>query len=264
MTKIVFSDVDGTLLDSNRHITPLTLDAIKKLEKNNIPFVITSGRGPTGIYPILDEYGFNCPIIAYGGALIMDKNRKVLFNTGFSKSDALEIVSFLNNENLDLSWGVYSLNQWIVKDKSDPRIINEERIINAQSSEGDINSVESDIVNKILCICDSSDIDEFVTILRNRFSEHSIVKSSDTLIEVMKKGITKATAIDKLCSIWNIKKENTIAFGDNYNDIEMLEYVEKPFLMSNAPDGMKKIITSYTEDNDHDGIHHALKRLKLI
>ena len=62
MKRIVFSDVDGTLLNSRQEITPLTERAIKALKEKGIPFVITSARSPSGIYPILNEYGFNCPI----------------------------------------------------------------------------------------------------------------------------------------------------------------------------------------------------------
>ena len=55
MKPIIFSDIDGTLLNSQGKISPGTLAAIRTLEEKGIPFVISSGRGPTGIYPILDE-----------------------------------------------------------------------------------------------------------------------------------------------------------------------------------------------------------------
>lgn len=63
MYKIVFSDVDGTLLNSEHKITPLTERVIKDLKNRGIPFVIISARSPSGIYPILEEYRLRCPIM---------------------------------------------------------------------------------------------------------------------------------------------------------------------------------------------------------
>ena len=68
--EIVFSDVDGTLLNSEHKMLDGTKYAIQKLQKKDIPFVIISARSPSGIYPILEENGFSCPIICYSGALI--------------------------------------------------------------------------------------------------------------------------------------------------------------------------------------------------
>ena len=74
MYQVVFSDVDGTLLNDQHCITPLTLLAIEKIQKQGIPFVIVSARSPSGIYPILKENNFTCPIICYGGGLILVKD----------------------------------------------------------------------------------------------------------------------------------------------------------------------------------------------
>jgi hydroxymethylpyrimidine pyrophosphatase-like HAD family hydrolase len=100
--------------------------------------------------------------------------------------------------------------------------------------------------------------------LKEAFPNYSIVKSSDISLEIMENNITKATAIKKLCSLWNIPLFNTIAFGDNYNDIEMLELAGNGFLMDNAPAELKKRIKQQTNDNDHDGIYYALLKMNII
>ncbi len=175
MDKIVFSDVDGTLLNSEHKITSLTEKAIKELKKKDIPFVIISARSPSGIYPILKEYAFKCPIVSYSGALILDEEK-----------------------------------------------------------------------------------------LKEAFPNYSIVKSSDILLEIMENGISKADAVHTLCSLWDIRLENAIAFGDNYNDVEMLEAVGYGFLMGNAPDDLKQRIQTHTYDNNNDGIYHALLKMNMI
>ena len=72
---IVFSDVDGTLLDSKNKILPSTLYSINELKKKSIDFLIVSGRSPNAIYPLIKEYNIKCPLICYGGALILDINK---------------------------------------------------------------------------------------------------------------------------------------------------------------------------------------------
>ena len=76
---IVFSDVDGTLLDSGHRIGSYTARAIAGLRERGVPFVIVSARGPSGIYPIFHRYGFRAPIISYSGALVLDEEGRMLF-----------------------------------------------------------------------------------------------------------------------------------------------------------------------------------------
>lgn len=263
MKTIVFSDIDGTLLNSEHKITPLTEQAIKSVKRKNIPFVIVSARSPSGIYPILDEYGFRCPIIAYSGALILDETGNILYHRGISKTYARKIITFLDNAAFDLSWCIYSLDEWIVKNKNDPRIIREETIVKAVAKQGSIDSITGSAVNKIMCICAPGIMEQAEKALKAAFPDCSIVKSSDILLEITENHITKATAIQTLCAAWNIALTDAIAFGDNYNDLEMLETVGTGILMGNAPDELKQRITRHTYDNDHDGIYHALAELGL-
>lgn len=71
-------------------------------------------------------------------------------------------------------------------------------------------------------------------------------------------------AVQMLCSKWNIPLSEAVAFGDNYNDVEMLEIVGNGILIGNAPDKLKKRIKKQTEDNNHDGIYNGLLKIKLI
>lgn len=85
MKRIVFSDIDGTLLTNDREVLPSTLKAINSLKKQDIPFIIISARSPSGIYPILDKHHLSCPIVSYSGALFLDENKKVIFHEGMNK-----------------------------------------------------------------------------------------------------------------------------------------------------------------------------------
>lgn len=181
-----------------------------------------------------------------------------------NKEEAEEIISFIEEQNFDLTWCIYSFDQWVVKNKNDSRIIREENIVEAKAVEGNLNTIEKEEIHKILCICNPDKTTSYEEIIKAKFPKLSIVKSSPILLEIMAKNITKATAIEKLCELKNISIEKTIAFGDNYNDFEMLTTVKQGFLMDNAPDELKKLIKLHTDSNDNDGIYKALKELSLL
>lgn len=264
MKQIVFSDVDGTLLTSKGKISPATLAAIRTLEEKGIPFVISSGRGPTGIYPILEEYGLHCAMITYSGGAILDENRNVLFHRGIPKERVKQILAFIEQEQLDMSWSLHSLEQWIVKDRSDPRIAGQEALVQAQATEGTVDSITDPMINKVLCVCAPGKLPEIQKVLQKAFPDCTVVPTAETLLDIMDGSVTKGTAIKQLCFTWNIPLEDTIAFGDHYNDVDMLKTVGKGFLMANAPEKLKQQFSLHTRSNDEDGIAFALKQLEIL
>lgn len=262
---IVFSDVDGTLLDRHHRVLPGTVYAIHELQKKGIPFVIISARSPSGIRPILRDNGFICPMICYSGALILDEDERVLYSEGFDRNVANEMIQFIEGSHFDCTWNIYSLDTWIVKECSDDRVRHEEGIVHATAMEGDAFSLAYDAkVGKLLCMCNPGRILEIEQAVKEAFPTLSIARSSDILLEIMQCGITKSTGVKQLCRLWGLSLENTIAFGDNYNDIEMLEIVAHPFLMGNAPEDLKQRFPNVTASNDDEGIYKALKDMGII
>ena len=80
----------------------------------------------------------------------------------------------------------------------------------------------------------------------------------------MEKGINKETGVRTLCGKWGIPVENAVAFGDNYNDFDMLNTVGLPFLMGNAPEDLKKLVPNVTSDNNSEGILKGLVKAGLV
>ena len=242
--KAVFSDIDGTLLTSEHIVSTATIEAIASLQKKNIPFVIISSRSASCIYPILKKHHFQCPIVACGGAWIEDMTEK----------------------NFDLAWGIYSGKNWITSDRTDARILHEESVVEVESVEGTVALLPDDaVVNKILCMCNPACILQIEEDLKEAFPTLSIVKSSSYLLEIMPAGMNKAKGIRKFCEIFGIATEDSVAFGDNYNDLEMLYAAGCGVLMGNAPAAIRETFPGkVTLDNNHDGIPVALKDLGMI
>lgn len=258
--RAVFSDVDGTLLNSSHRVTPRTGAWIHRLMEMDIPFVIVSARSPSGIYPIMRRNGFECALIAYSGALIMDAGRNILFSREIERGLALKIEQFFEDKKYDMSWCIYSGDDWLSRDRSDPRIAGEESIVEAQSREGSVRDLADGAgVNKFLCICAPGTIYDIEKEVKEAFPEVAVVKSSDILLEIMALGISKADAVNRFCEHLSIDPKEAIAFGDNFNDVEMLDAVGRGYVMGNAPQEILDGHPYHTADNDHDGIAETLE-----
>ena len=140
-------------------------------------------------------------------------------------------------------------------------MIHEETVVETTSIEGSLQSLSDTLmVDKILCMCDSEYMSPSETLLRKYFPELSIARSSDSLLEIMAGGINKAEAVKYLCELRKIPLTSTIAFGDNYNDLEMLEGAGIGVAMGNSKQYVKDAANEVTGDNDHDGVAEFLER----
>ena len=90
---------------------------------NGTSFVLASARCPAAIEPIISNYGLTCSIIAFSGGLILDENRSVLYEKGFTAKDAASVIQYIESQDFDLTWNLYTRSDWIVKDPSDPRVL---------------------------------------------------------------------------------------------------------------------------------------------
>ena len=263
--RIVFSDVDGTLLSSRLAILPGTLSAIRRLQNRGIPFVITSGRCLSAIDPILRRHALACPVIACGGSLVRDAGGRILHAVGFPRETACRAVRFIEENALPCAWCVYAGEDWLVASRADPRVRNEEWEVEAESREGRPESLPEDTpVSKMMCICDPGTVESVEARLSAAFPEISFFESSGILLEVMPKGVTKRTGMEALCRRYGLSLSESVAFGDNYNDADMLEAAGLAFLMGNAPEPMKRRFPNHTDDNDSEGIARALRKIGLL
>ena len=144
------------------------------------------------------------------------------------------MIDFMQQSAFDLSWNAFSFDDWVVASRADARVQREESIVHAQAREGSVDSFVQDVVHKILCICNPACTEEIERQMKARFPSYSIVRSSPILLEIMRQGVTKASAVRRVCAHYHTAPENAYAFGDNYNDETMLDVVGVPYIMDNA------------------------------
>lgn len=117
-------------------------------------------------------------------------------------------------------------------------------------------------VHKILCFGEEKTIDALQIQLRKEFPFCSISKSLPQYLEIMSCEASKSAAASFFCQREKISHEDIIAFGDNYNDADLLEYAGTGVAMGNAPDPVKQKADIIAPANDEDGVFFILQRLR--
>ena len=263
--KIVFSDIDGTLLNKNRELSPATITEIKKL-KNKIPFILISARMPSAMRYLQKELDIEeLPLICYNGGLIL-VNNKVLNSTEIS-IDLLEDLSNRNSEiNCHLSlyhqdeWYVPTMDEWALKEqnntKVEPEIKSYREVLKKWKS-------ERKGAHKIMAMGKESQIDQIRDYLAEKFPDQlHLYRSKNTYLEIAPKRISKHSAIELLLHHhFNIPTGEAIAFGDNYNDVEMLKHIGYGVAVGNARPEALKVAKLIAEMSIDDGVAKCLKQI---
>ena len=262
----VFCDIDGTLISTKLKILPKTLAAIQHLGRNGIPFTIASARGPRSVGLLTAEYDIRAFVIAYSGGQIFDERGHVLWQKGMTRDDAEKIIRFALGTGIDSIWSVFIPGAWITQDAADRRITEDEEVVRVQAVQGKMEDIpaETPVFRIVFFTEDKENGDLLVALLKKEFPSFHVTKSWFNMVEVMEGSVTKAEAVVRLCHLLGRQPENAVAFGDNYNDEEMLRAVGHGVLMANGPEDLKKRIQFITEDNDHEGIANELQRIGLI
>ena len=263
--QLIFSDLDGTLINDDLKVTAATRDAIRRQIINGNIFVPASARLPKGMMTAVNQILKVCPFIAYNGALALDETGKVLISRFFNAKEAAEICRYVDEQDNDAAWNIYSGYVWYCSEQKSPRVEHEESIVKVQATPTTIEQIAKlQGVHKGLIMGEPEDLDRMQAELTAKYPDLTFVRSSKILLEIVLKGVSKASAVRIVAQEYGVDLKNCIAFGDNYNDEDMLEEVGYPFLMGNAPAELKQKFApaQITADNNHDGVAKALAKIE--
>lgn len=261
----MFSDIDGTLLNKERQLSTATISEIKKL-KNKIPFILISARMPAAMRHLQKELEIEeLPIISYNGGLII-VNNEVVSTTEIP----VKIIESLNNWNQKLDchlslyhndeWYVPKMDYWAKREENNTKITPEVKICSQVISKW---TKENKGAHKIMAMGEEDHIDKIVNYLSEKFpNELHLYRSKSTYLEISPKSISKLTALKFLIEKhFNLKLEETIAFGDNYNDVEMLTHVGYGVAVGNAREEAKLVAKHIADLSIEDGVANSLKTI---
>lgn len=260
--RIVFSDLDGTLLDRNGQVSEATATKIRALSAAGIPFVPVSARMPDAIYPIMERIGLVSPLVCYSGAWILGEDRRSLHSVCLAPHTVSSVLETIARRFPGACASVYAGDRWLVKDASEPRVRLESEITGVVPEAGTLlDRLPPEGAHKVLCIAPAGEGGNAAATLSALYPDLSIHLSGDTYLEIMAGEAGKSNAIAFLCAERCLSLADAVAFGDNFNDVDMLRVAGLGIAMLNAPEPVKQCADRITRSNDEDGVLAALNEL---
>lgn len=261
--KAIFSDIDGTLLNTEHQITPKTKEAVQRVHKMGIPFVLVSARPPMAMDYFVSDLGLNCPFVAFNGGLIVSaNNHEILYSIKLGEDFAAveeELIKFDENRpKISLSINYFENLNWYSNNPLGYWTGQEEIIVEVKANGKKPKNLKD--AHKILVMERPEVIAELEAEIATKFPNLTIKKSKTTYLEITNKQATKSGAMKFLETYFNCTAAETMAFGDNFNDLDMLEYSGYGVAMNNAPQGVKDKVQEITADNNNDGIALVLNK----
>lgn len=249
MYKLISLDLDGTLFNSKQQISERNFKTVEACHNLGVETVIATGRPPRFTFPCLPEFLTKSYVICYNGAKIF-KDKELVFEVNIQSEVIQMIIDYINDsfklafEYNDMIYSNFTLSdEWgVIRNKS-------------------LDSLNVyDKVCKVLILNDEAfPYEEFY----RKFSKYCNIFQTDNgnLIEIVDKSISKFHAIEFIAREIGISVEEVVAFGDDFNDIEILNRVGYGVAMANAHEDIIKQSHHCTLSNNEDGVAVVLEEL---
>lgn len=259
--KIIFFDIDGTLIGEESHIMlESTKKAIRKARENGHVCIVNTGRTKKLVgKDIEDLVEFDGYI--YGCGTMINYHGKELMRETFSEEMGKRIVDSLRKYKID---AVLEGKENDYNDAIDRINTVEFRDFVMRFKDEKYGSFEEAIGHFDKFYAYADDITKMEAFQADFKKELDFVDREHGFFEIMPKGYSKASGMDYLLQSLDIPMENTVAIGDSANDLPMLEHARTAIVMGNAPDNIKDIADFVTTHVDEDGIWNALKWIGVI
>ncbi|KAB8137834.1 Cof-type HAD-IIB family hydrolase [Gracilibacillus oryzae] len=276
--KIIFLDVDGTIVNDNGIIPDSAYHAIQQARRNGHLVFLSTGRSKAELFDHIMEIGFDGIIGAAGGYI--EVTNEVIFHQFVEKEAIEHLVSFFNHHNIDFylesNGGLFAskgCKAHILKIID--QTIAEKPELKDEMEKGlrpfhdilidDDNIIREDI-NKISFLGSAL---PFEMIQKEFQTKFEVILSTVPLFgensgELSIKGINKAIAIERVLAHLKKDRADTFAYGDGMNDLEMISYVNCGIAMANAKEKLKEAADDVTFSPDEDGLYHSFKKYQII
>ena len=269
MRKIIFLDVDGTLVPFNNIVSNNVIEAIRQARENGHFIFLCTGRAKCAV-EVFESIGFDGYICGAGSYI--EVNKQIIFDQYLNKQETNRIKTLFEKNHF--SYNLEAKNA-TYQDQRVMRLIQLGKLFFKK---------EMELIIKKYCLQHISLYQyepvykmSFISLNKKKLIKvkHELENEYHFLIhkrrlgfiyngEIIKKGFDKASAINKVLQYMHINKEDTICFGDSQNDLEMFQTCHYAVMMKNGYHGLKQYASSICESVEDDGIYYELKRLGLI
>lgn len=281
MIKLIASDMDGTLLNTNHTISEGNIEAIRKAQELGVKFAIITGRSYDGVKPIADEFNLDCEYILMNGAEYRDKDGNILENISIDKEKVKVIMEVMGEDDLciELFTNVGTLTSDYEKVKAS--IEDRVRSLNPESTDDEVQGFLNEFIgrrkitifNSINELMDDKiDIYKIITFNKDveliksvkerlkKLSGLSVVSTFDNDIEVSDIRAQKGLILAKVAEKMGLERDEVMPIGDSFNDYSMFTEFKTACAMGNAIPEIKELAEFITDTNDNDGVAKAIYR----
>lgn len=268
--RILVLDLDGTLTNSQKIITPATLRALEQAQDRGVVVVLASGRPTYGIAPLADQLeldrrgGF---VLSFNGGQIIDwRTKAVIYQQSLHPSLPPQLYRWAQREGLPI---VTYHNEVILSERDDDPYLHEEARINKMPIRVIDNFMAAiDEIGGSPTKCLMTGNPDHLVELEPRMKaelgeEMEIFRSAPFFLELMPKGIDKALSLARLLEHLGIAREESIACGDGYNDLSMIRFAGLGVAMANAEEAVKNEADHITLSNEEDGVAAVIEQFIL-
>jgi len=268
--KLVASDLDGTLLNKNKEITPRLFDALKKLDELGIYFVPSTGR-PFGTVPkAIKELPFLKYVITSNGAAIYDAAEQKNIIESFLTPEAVDAVIKIAKELPVITEYFIEGKAYIAKDIYDdlaPFNLTESHVTYIKNSRTPVEDFWNEmkrnntVLENINLVFADMELRKEIWDRLKALGLASVTAATTKNIEITSLFATKAKALEKLCEVLGFTRENVLAMGDGDNDMPMIEFAGIGVAMANGEDHIKGAADIIADDCDDFGAAKILEQI---
>jgi len=270
--KILFTDLDGTLLNSAKRISSANLESLEQLGQSNIVRVISTGRS---LFSYRSLQGDSAPVdylVFSNGAGILDlKTDTLLYSSHLEQEDIRFISSHLSAHKADfMVHNTVPDNHFFTYFRNQPSNPDFTRRIEIYRRYAEKQRAKRELPKKsaqIIAIF-PEDIETFKKV-KEGLSDYQVTRTTSPLdnhsiwMEIYPKEVSKGKSAEWLCNHLNLNSNDTLGIGNDYNDISLLEFTRHSYLVANGPEEMRGNYLP-TLSNDDDGFRHALLDAKMV
>ncbi len=267
----VCTDIDGTLLDSRRELSARTIQAVKRINDAGIPLILASSRMPGAMRHLQEQLGIlNQPMICFNGGYVMvdqgeSSSTAILNSVTIPLSICSTIGELVAGTSIHVSlftedqWFAPVVDEWTQREQTITKvnaIILPYASVMSQWKTADLGA------HKVMCMGEERQIADLYSNLYQRFFEDlHVYRSRPTYLEIAPKTVSKATALKLLMKErFNTDLSQVMAFGDNYNDVDMIRDAALGIAVGNAIQEVKDVAKEITLTSKEDGVAIAIEK----
>ena len=263
MIKHLFSDMDGTVLNSKGEISEASINAIKK---SGLPFTLVSAGSPQKMENVINTLGIDGIHVSFNGALIFEKknNEKIILHRQpIDFSIAKNLVLDIRDKFPSTGISLYDELNWNIDLETDV-IRGEYNIVKVAYNMLDFKEYfkeKKDIYKVSFIEYDKEIFEKIVDYVQKKYSNEELTfqRSLNEYLEITHLNAKKSKGIEFISELEKLTKNELVAFGDGQNDIPMFETVGYSVVMGNATDDVKKYADYVTKSNNEDGVAYAIE-----